>query len=64
MTRSVRVGTTATGAGGGRGMRPLLQAQLLMLASGLLASFVSLDANYLTHEHAYYHWSAAACKPA
>lgn len=45
-------------------MRPLLQAQLLMLASGLLASFVSLDANYLTHEHAYYHWSAAACKPA
>ena len=38
-------------------MRPVVQAQLLMATSGLLASFVSLDANYLTHAHTYYHWT-------
>ena len=38
-------------------MRPVLKAQLLMATSGLLASFVSLDANYLTHAHDYYHWT-------
>ena len=38
-------------------MRPVVQAQLLMATSGLLASFVSLDANFLTHAHDYYHWT-------
>lgn len=38
-------------------MSPLLQAQLLMVASALCASLVSLDSNYLTHLHQYFHWS-------
>jgi len=38
-------------------MGDVLQAQLLMVASALLASVVSLDANFLTHQHALYHWT-------